>query len=212
MAKSIRRASGGRSTGKASKAEELVECFYCGGLVHDWNWKCPHCGKVFGSGKRAIAIFVVVILIASIIGTYPFWRPVPAEEPHPLTVYRVTPVDGNTTAYLGAHPSVEFDKWHPFNVSKIDKQSCMNAFSLTPSINGTLYWSGFEGHENFLTYIPSKMGDNDWLLDNWLQPNTTYNLKVTRDCKDMSGNRLSEEWNSWFKTEAEYRTIPGGGG
>lgn len=212
MAKSAQKGSTGRSRGKSPKGDEFVECFYCGGLVHDWNWKCPHCGKVFDSGKRAIAIFVVVILVAAIIGSYPFWRPVPVEEPHPLTVVRVTPVDGNTTAYLGAHPSVEFDKWHPFNVSRIDRKACEKAFSLTPSINGTLSWSGFGGYYNFMTYMPSLMGNNTWLFDNWLQPNTTYQLKVTRDCKDMSGNRLSEDWITTFATEAEFRTGAGGGG
>lgn len=204
--------SGGTKKARSAKSEEMLECFYCGSLVHDWNWRCPHCGKVFGSGKRAIAIFMVVILIASIIGTYPIWRPSPQEDPVPLKIIRVTPVHGNTTAYLGAHPSVEFDQHHPFDVAPINKESCMNAFSLTPSINGTLYWSGFVDHENFLTYTPSLMGNNDWLLDNWLQPNTTYHLKVTTDCKDTNGNRLSEEWDSWFLTEHDYRTEPPGGG
>jgi hypothetical protein len=212
MAKGARKAPTGTSRGKGAKADELVECFYCGGLVHDWNWKCPHCGKVFGSGKRAIAIFIVVILIAAIIGSYPFWRPVPAEEPHPLTIIRVTPVDGNTTAYLGAHPSVEFDQNHPFDVAKIDREACENAFSFTPAINGTLFWSGFGDYENFMTYMPSKMGDNLWLFDNWLQPNTTYTLTVSTDCKDIAGNRLSEDWTTTFMTEAEYRERPGGGG
>ena len=196
---------------KSAKTEDMMECFYCGGLVNDWNWRCPHCGKVFGSGKRAIAVFLVVILISAVIGTYPIWRPSPSEPPHPLTIDRVTPVNGNTTAYLGAHPTVYFDEYHPFDIAPINKKSCMDAFSMTPSINGSLYWMGFGDHENVLTYIPSKMGDANWLLDNWLQPNTTYNITVTKSCRDEKGNHLSEDWNSWFTTEAEYRQGSGGG-
>ncbi len=208
MAKGGKRASkksGGRQKTKSPKSDEMLECYYCGGLVHDWNWRCPHCGKIFSSGKRAIAIFLVVILIAAIIGTYPIWRPRAQEPPHPLTIDRVTPVPGNTSAYLGAHPTVYFDEYHPFEVAPIDQESCMNAFSLTPSINGSLYWMGFGDYYNVLTYIPSKMGDNEWLLDNWLQPNTTYQLTVTKDCKDEKGNHLSEDWISTFHTELEYR-------
>ncbi|MCK4444686.1 MAG: Ig-like domain-containing protein [Thermoplasmata archaeon] len=203
--------SGGKQHAKSAKSDEMLECYYCSGLVHDWNWRCPHCGKLFGSGKRAIAIFLVVILIAAIIGTYPIWRPRAQDPSHPLTVDRVTPVNGNTSAYLGAHPTVYFDENHPFDVAKIIKESCMNAFSITPSINGSLFWMGFGDYENVLTYIPSKMGDNEWLKDNWLQPNTTYYIKVTQDCRDEKGNRLSEEWNSWFLTALEWGPPPGGG-
>jgi len=194
---------------RGSKSEDLLDCFYCGGLVHDWNWRCPHCGKLFNSGKRAVAIFVIVILIAAAIGTYPIWRPEPQEESHPLEIVKVTPAPGNTTAYTGAHPTVEFDINHPFDVALIDRESCENAFSITPSIDGYIGWEGFDPYLNRMELMPNSM-ENDWLLEHWLQLNTTYHIKVTTECKDMNGNRLSEEWNSWFLTEKEYRGQPGG--
>lgn len=195
---------------KGSKSEDLLDCFYCGGLVHDWNWRCPHCGKLFNSGKRAIAAFVAVILIAAVIGTYPIWRPEPQEKPHPLVITKVTPAPGNTTAYVGSHPTVEFDINHPFDVAKIDREACENAFSIEPSINGTLYWEGFDPYLNRMELMPNRMGDNNWLLNNWLQLDTIYYINVTADCKDMKGNSLSEDWTSWFHTETEYRDRPGG--
>jgi hypothetical protein len=211
-AKGTPKKSAGKKRRKVSQSEDMLECFYCGDLVHDWNWRCPHCGKLFGSGKRAIAIFVAIILIASVIGTYPFWRPKPQEESHPLTIVRVTPIHGNTTAYVGAHPQVEFDQRHPFDVAPIDRDSCENAFSITPWINGTLYWEGFANYWNAMELMPERIGDNDWLKDNWLQLNTTYHIKITTECKDQKGNRLAEEWNSSFLTEKVYRFGPGGGG
>lgn len=183
---------------KTSKSDETFECFYCGGLVHDWNWRCPHCGKLFNSGKRAVALFITVIIISALIGTYPMWAPKPEEPPYPLKIVRVTPVHGNTTAVLYAQPTVEFDLWHALNIS-IDRKSCERAFSIEPSINGTLYWGGPEYGLHFMQYFPNNVGK--W--DEWLQPNTKYWINVTTECRDVKGNHLDKEWNSWFITGSE---------
>ncbi|TET90327.1 MAG: hypothetical protein E3J35_06955 [Methanomassiliicoccales archaeon] len=178
---------------RTSKSEDLLECFYCGGTVHDWNWRCPHCGKLFGSGKRAIAIFVTVIIISALIGTSPYWLPEPEEPPYPLKIVRVAPVNGNTTAYPFAQPTVYFDKWHTMNIS-LDFDSCNRSFSVEPSINGVIGYGDWG--LSALIYGPVNRG----VEEEWLQPNTKYWINVTTECRDVKGNHLDQPWSSWFIT------------
>ncbi len=178
---------------RASKSEDVLECFFCGGTVHDWNWRCPHCGKLFNSGKRAIAIFVTVIIISALIGTYPYWAPKPEEPPYPLKIDRVTPIPYHESAYLYSQPAIYFDMWHAMNVS-IDREACMRAFSIEPAINGTLYWGGPEYALHIMTYFPNNMG----VEEEWFQPSTKYWINITTECRDVKGNPLDHEWRYWF--------------
>lgn len=186
-----------QKTTQKTKSAEDFECFYCGSVVKEWNWRCPHCGKLYSSGKKAIAIFVVIIVICAIIGTFSLWYQEP-RTPWPLTIEEVHPAPGNTSAFLGAQPDVRFDLDHVLRIS-LDRESCEGAFSLTPEIGGRIVWGGWNGE--VMIYEP--LDRIEWT--NWLQPNTTYNMTVTTECRDVQGNHLDNEWNSWFTTQK----IPG---
>jgi hypothetical protein len=187
-----------RTTARKSKSEEELECFYCGGLVRDWNWRCPHCKKLFSSGKKAIAFFVVLILISSIIGTYSIWYPKPRKEMR-LFIDEVHPWPGNTSSYWFAQPDVTFNLTHVLEIG-LDKEACQNAWSISPQIAGEFNWAGWPPY-HIMIYAPlDRIPGEDGLWPGWLQPNTTYHVKITKDCKDLEGNHLDKEWDYWFHT------------
>lgn len=199
MAKKTKR-KGGKGVSRKPKSEEELECFYCGGLVKDWNWRCPHCGKLFNSGKRAIAFFVIVIVICAVIGTSPWWFP-KERKLWPLTIDEVHPAPGNTEAWVFAQPDVWFNLTHVLEIP-LDREACARAYSITPELDGKIYFSGW--NKEIMIYSPNNMDefrpDGTWV--GWLKPDTTYYVTITTECRDVQGNHLDREWNYWFKTES----------
>jgi hypothetical protein len=60
---------------KAQKQERLrrkgyLECYYCGELVPPKALRCPHCGKIYSSGKKVIAVAIALSLLLVATGIY----------------------------------------------------------------------------------------------------------------------------------------------
>lgn len=193
-----------KSVTRRHKSDDHLECFYCGGLVKEWNWKCPHCGKLFNSGKRAFVLFVTVLLVSVLIGTSMIWYPALFPErriPNPLFIDEVHPAAGNTTAWVRAQPDVWFNLTHVLKIA-LDRESCERAHSIEPQLNGHLEWAGWAPNYNIMIMAP----DDRVAWEGWLQPETVYYVNITNECHDVEGNHLQGNqpdgsYRFWFKTE-----------
>lgn len=97
----------------------------------------------------------------------------------PLKIHSTSPINGATLVDTTTSISIYFNTY-------MDKEKTENAFSITPSVEGSFKWYSFET----LRFQP----------DGYLQANTTYTVKVDTTAQDIHGGKLPYPYQFSFST------------
>lgn len=104
----------------------------------------------------------------------------------PPTVQSVSPTNHSTGVPTNTVITVTFSE-------AMNRVVTNGSFSTNPSTTGTISWSG-----NMMSYTPSAA----------LQPNTMYNVTVSKAAEDLAGNHLQTDYVWCFTTASAGDTIP----
>ncbi|MFO7618462.1 MAG: Ig-like domain-containing protein [Thermoplasmata archaeon] len=153
-----------------------VECGYCNELVKPKAMRCPHCGKLYSSGKQVLVMLITIATAISLVAVYFLMPGYSGYEPsgeNPIVVSAFpTGVSVSTTSSI----SVDFDR-------EMDRDSVESAFSISPFVSGTHSWSG-----NTLTYHPSQE----------LAAGASYTVTIGSGALDRFGNPLDSGVYKWY--------------
>lgn len=158
----------------------LVECYYCSKPVKSSAMRCPHCGKLYSSGKRAAAAIVAsMVLAAAVLGYYMLPGSPGYNGASGAPMVLATSPNGDavlTTAYI----TVQFDR-------EMNRTSVEEAFSVAPTLPGTFSWGGAT-----LTFVPAQP----------MAAGTMYSVIIQDFATDLSGNSLDNGF-TWHFTTAQ---------
>ncbi len=167
----------------ALASEGYAECASCSKMLKPGTRRCPACGTLTSSTKRALtAVAVIVLLVVAGAAVYVFY---PREEAYlpPATVVAASPVgySASTTDSITAS----------FN-RPMDQSSVESAFSISPSVQGTFSWSGYS-----MTFDPVQSLPDD----------AYYTATIGSSARDATGQPLDCGSYAWSFSTADLPTV-----
>lgn len=164
-------------------SEGYFECRGCEKMLRPGSRRCPACGALTLSTKRALtAVALVAVLVVAATTVYVFY---PREEAYlpPPTVVAASPVGYSASTATSITAS--------FNRA-MDKASVESSFSITPSVTGTFSWSGYT-----MTYDPAQALPDD----------AYYSVTIGSSARDASGEPLDCGSYTWSFSTADLPTV-----
>lgn len=163
-------------------AEGYSECAGCKKMLKPGTRRCPECGALTPSVKRALTAFAVVALIVvAATAVYIFY---PREEAYlpPPTIVSASPV--GYSASTASIITVSFNR-------AMDKASVESSFSMAPSVQGTFSWAGYT-----MTFNPTQDFSDD----------AYYAVTIGSTARDATGEPLDCGSYSWSFSTADLPT------
>ena len=164
-------------------SEGYSECGSCKKMLRPGTRRCPACGALTVSTRRALtAVAVIALLVIAGAAVYVFY---PREEAYlpPPTVVAASPAgySASTTASITAS----------FNRA-MDTASVESSFSISPSVQGTFSWSGYS-----MTFDPVQNLPDD----------AYYSVTIGSSARDATGAPLDCGSYSWSFSTADLPTV-----
>ncbi|GEM_PF-1190111 len=160
-----------------------TECHNCMKMLRPGTRRCPSCGALTVSTRKAMAaIAVIVTLVIAGTAVYSFY---PREEPYlpPPTVITASPV--GYSASTSATITASFNR-------AMDVASVESAFTVSPSVQGTFSWSGYT-----MTFNPAQDLPDD----------AYYTVTIGDAARDAAGAPLDCGSYTWSFSTADLPTV-----
>lgn len=128
-------------------SEGYTECGHCKHMLRPGARRCPECGTLTPSARRAlVALAVIAVVVVAAVAVY-VTRPAEEQYTPPPTIVSASPT--GYSASTSASITATFNR-------AMDTASVESSFSISPAVQGTFTWAGY-----ILTFTPAQTLPDD---------------------------------------------------